>query len=74
MEKARAEEEEVTEKLAQLESIVKQRMTKEAQQRFGNIKLAHPQKAAQTLITLGHLIQEKEIIDDITLKTVLKKL
>lgn len=62
--------------LNQLELIVKQNLTKEALQRYGNIKAAHPEKAVQLLIILGQLIQQGKIttIDDKTLKNMLTRL
>jgi len=60
----------------QLEFIVKQHMTKEAISRYGNIKIAHPEKSVQALVVLAQLLQEKKIlvIDDKILKDVLLKL
>ena len=37
------------EQIAQLENVVKQYLTKEALQRYGNLKVAHPQKAMEII-------------------------
>ena len=60
----------------QLEAMVKAAMTKEAMQRFGNIKAAHPEKAVQLLVVLAQLLQAEQLkkIDDEKLKEILKKL
>jgi len=60
----------------QLESVVKNAMTKEALSRYGTVKLAHPEKAVQTLVVLAQFLQQNKItvIDDILLKDVLLKL
>ena len=60
----------------QLESIVKAQMTKEAISRYGNLKVAHPEKAVQALVVLAQLLQQNKItmIDDTILKDVLLKL
>ena len=61
----------------QLEMVVKQKLTKQALERFGNIKSAHPEKAIQLLAVLGQAIQSGQIkdqIDDEQLKEILIKL
>ncbi|MBI2546001.1 hypothetical protein HYV81_02365 [Candidatus Woesearchaeota archaeon] len=67
------DEQEFAQQVQQLEAIVKQRLTKEAVQRYGNIKAANPQKAVQLLAVLGQLIQGGRIdtIDDELLKKIL---
>jgi len=62
--------------LAQLESSAKQYMTKEAIQRYGNLKVAHPQKALEVIMLLAQLIQNgqlKDKVDDYALKEFLLK-
>jgi len=49
-----------------LESIVKQKMTKEAISRYGNLKSAHPEKAIQILAVLAQAIQQGQITEQIT--------
>jgi len=60
----------------QLESFVKQAFTKEALERYGNLKTAHPEKAIQLLAILGQAIQQGKInqVDDAQLKEILLKL
>ncbi len=51
----------------QLETIVKTLFTKEALQRYGNIKAAHPEKAVQVLALIGQMMQKgntKKITDE----------
>ncbi len=60
-----------------LESIVKQKLTKEALLRFGNVKAAHPELALNLVIILANLIQQGRIQGQITddqLKEFLKQL
>jgi len=51
-------------------------MTSEAVSRYGNIKAAYPEKAAQLLILFGQALQSGELqqVDDDMLKQVLAKL
>jgi programmed cell death protein 5 len=61
----------------QLEAGVKQYLSKEALERYGNLKSAHQEMAVQLLVILGQAIQQgqiKEKISDEQLKTVLKQL
>lgn len=70
------EESELQQQIQQLEEIVRARMTKEALQRYGNVKTAFPEKAIQALIVLAQLIQAERInqIDDVQFKEILQKL
>ena len=70
------DEQQFRQQVQQLETLVKQRMTKEAVQRYGNIKLANPDKAVQLLAILGQFIQSGrlETIDDELLKKILMKM
>ena len=70
------EEEQLKQQLQQLEAIVKQAFTKEALERYGNLKAAFPDRAVQLLVILAQAIQSGQItkIDDDALKEVLKKL
>ncbi|MFH1316666.1 MAG: DNA-binding protein [Candidatus Woesearchaeota archaeon] len=70
------EETQAQEQVQQIESIVKQRLTKEAISRYGNIKAAYPEKSMQLLAVLYQLIAAKRIdkIDDETLKMILKEM
>ncbi len=70
------EQEDFQEKIQQLEMVVKQTLTKEALERYGNIKAASPEKAVQLLVVLGQAIQAGQIqqIDDDKLKEILMQL
>lgn len=59
-----------------IESMVRQRMTKEALQRYGNIRAAHPEKAIQLVAILGQAIQDGQInnINDAELKEILSRM
>ena len=52
------EQAEMQQQVAQLESMVKTLFTKEALQRYGNIKAAHPEKAVQLLAAVGQMMQK----------------
>lgn len=73
---AAQQESALQEQVAQLENIVKQRMSKEAIQRFGNVKIAHPKKAMQALAVMAQLIQQGRLgqIDDEKLKLIMVQL
>lgn len=61
----------------QLEAVVKQFLTKEALQRYGNLKTAHPEKSIQLLVVLSQLIQQQKIkgkIEDNLLKSILQQI
>lgn len=49
-----------------LESTVKQYLSKQAKQRYGNLKAGHPEKAMQVLAALAQLIQAKQISHELT--------
>ena len=71
------EQQQMQAQLEQLETVVKQFLTKEALQRYGNLKTAHQEKAVQLLVILGQAIQQgqiKEKITDERLKEILKQL
>lgn len=74
IQKQMQEEEQLQQQIAQLESVVKTRLTKEALSRFGNIKVAYPEKYIQLLAVLGQLVQKFNVIDDNMLKDILVKL
>jgi len=62
--------------LQQLENAIRQRMTKEAFERYGNIKSANPQFAVQILLVLSQYIEKtkRERIDDQEFKQLLKQM
>jgi programmed cell death protein 5 len=70
------EEVQLQQQIEQLELMVKQALTKEALERYGNLKAAHPEKAMQLLVVLAQAIQQGQInqVDDKTLKQILIKL
>lgn len=70
------EEQQMQQQVQQLEEIIKQVLTKEALERYGNLKAAYPERAVQLLVVLAQAIQSGQItkIDDGTLKQLLKKL
>lgn len=62
--------------LQQFEGMVKQRFTREALQRYGNLKTGHPEKALQLLLILAQAIKQGNIdqVDDNLLKQVLLRI
>ena len=70
------EAQEFDQQVAQLEAIVKRHMTKEALWRYGNVKLASPDKATQVLVILAQFVQSGRLdtIDDELLKKVLMRM
>jgi len=67
------EQAELQQQIAQLEAVVKTLFTKEALQRYGNLKAAHPEKAVQLLALIGQMVQKGNArrINDGELKKVL---
>lgn len=76
MQQQAQEQEQFQQQVQQLEIIVKQALTKEALERYGNLKTAFPEKAVQLLVILAQALQSGQItkIDDATLKEVLARL
>lgn len=70
------QQEQLVNQITQLEELVRQHLTKEALSRYGNLKVAHPEKAIQVLVVLGKGIQSRKLktIDDEMLKSVLQKM
>ena len=70
------EEQQIQQQVQQLEEIAKQVLTKEALERYGNLKIAYPDRAVQLLVILAQAIQSGQVtkIDDDMLKEILKKL
>ena len=70
------EEQQMQQQVQQLEEIVKQVLTKEALERYGNLKTAYPDRAVQLIVILAQAIQSGQItkVDDDMLKEILKKL
>ncbi len=69
-------EDEARKQIAQLEALVKQKLTREALMRLGNIKAAHHERFIQLLVVIGQLIQAGEVdtIDDSMLKDLLRRM
>jgi programmed cell death protein 5 len=66
---------ELHQQVQQLEVIVKQRLTKEALERYSNIKAADPEKAVQILAILAQFIsRSREQITDEQFKRLLLKI
>ena len=76
MQNQNIEQQELQQKVEQLEAVVKQLFTKEEKERFSNIKTAHPEKALQVLMIIGQAMQKGDIgrIDDDKLKSVLMQM
>jgi len=70
------EQVQLQQQIEQLEAVVKRLFTKDALQRFGNVKAAHPEKAVQVLVVLGQLMQQNKIaeINDEQLKEILQQI
>ena len=71
------EQAQMQQQIGQMENIVRQFLTKEALERYGNLKTAHHEKALQLLVVLLQAIQKGQIkgeIDDSMLKKILEQL
>jgi len=70
------EQAEFQSQVSQLESVIKTLFTKEALERYGNLKAAHPEKAVQLLAIIGQITQKGNIkkITDGQLKALLTKM
>lgn len=62
--------------VTQLENVVKQRLTRDALSRMGNVKIAHPEVAIQAMIAIANLLQRNQslMISDKMLKDILLQL
>jgi DNA-binding TFAR19-related protein (PDSD5 family) len=71
-----SEEQESASRVQQLEDMVKQLFTKEASERYSNLKVAHPGKAMNVLMVIGQGIQQGQTdkITDEQLKNLLIRL
>jgi len=76
MQQQAQEQQQLQQQIQQLETLVKQSFTKEALERYGNLKAAYPERAVQLLVILSQAIQSGQVskIDDNTLKEILKKI
>ncbi len=70
-------EKKLQEEIAQLESIVKAKLSRDALTRFGTVKAAHPDLALNLTLVLSNLIKQGRIvgqISDAQLKEFLRQL
>ena len=68
------EEIQLQQQIQALENVLKQKLTKEALQRYGNLKIAHPEKAIQVLAIIGQNAKQINEINDSQFKELLKKM
>ncbi len=64
-------------RIDELESLIRQKFTKEALSRYGAVKMAHPEKALSLITVLGQLIAAGHLsaaITDDQLRALLEKL
>jgi len=64
----------IEQQLQQIENTIKQKFTKEALQRYSNIKIAYPEKRAQLLLILAQVHNQIDKINDEQLKEILKRM
>ncbi|MEK6869090.1 MAG: DNA-binding protein [Nanoarchaeota archaeon] len=76
MQQQSQEQEQLQQQIQQLEIMARQVLTKEALERYSNLKTAFPDRAVQLLVILAQAMQSSQItkIDDNTLKELLKRL
>lgn len=70
------EEQQLQQQIQEIESVVKTKLTKDALERYGNIRTAYPEKAVQLIVLLGELLQsgKVDIIDDNMLKEIIMRI
>ena len=71
------EQSQIQHQIGQMESVVRQFLSKEALARYGSLKAAHQEKALQLLVVLFQAIQKGQVkgkIEDALLKKVLEQL
>jgi len=69
-------DEELAQRLQELETLAKAYMNRDALSRYGNIKLAYPERAAQSLMVIADIVKQQRatIIDDKAYKDILQKI
>ncbi len=74
--RARQNKQQQERELDHIESQIKSFLTKKALERYGNIKVAYPEKSQQLLMVLAQIIQTRNItkITDQQLKSILKQM
>ena len=73
----REKEVEAQQQLAQLETAVKTMLSPDALSRYGAIKAAHPETAAQVVMVITQLAQRGQLrgmVDDVLMKRILSEL
>lgn len=76
-EKEQKEFQELQKQIELLENISKKYLTKEAIQRYGNLKISHPEKAINAIALIVQLVNSGQItdkIDDNQFKEILKRM
>ena len=70
------EEQQLQQQIQEIESVVKTKLTKDALERYGNIRTAYPEKAVQLIVLLGEFLQsgKVDIIDDNMLKEIIMRI
>lgn len=71
------EQSQIQQQVEQIESVVRQFLSKEALARYGSLKAAHQEKALQLLVVLFQAIQKGQVqgkIEDSLLKKILEQL
>ncbi len=74
LEKELAQQNEAQEQIDNIENFAKKFLTKEALERFGNLKQAHPEKALQFAYAISQGVKSgmiKGLVDDTLMKEVL---
>ncbi len=66
MQKQLQEQQKVQQQIEQLELLAKQHMTPEAVSRYGNLKVAHTEKAIQSIAMVVQLVQQGKIHEKLT--------
>ncbi len=70
MQERRQEEMKIREQIDQLETLAKSKLTKKAQERYTNLRIAHPEKAIQAAALVVQT--DQETIDDEQFKKLLQ--
>lgn len=77
MDNSEEEQMQLQQEIVRLENLAKQYMDKEAINRYGNLKSAHPQLALQLIVIIAQMVQNgyiKEKLNDESIKEFLKKI
>jgi len=61
-----SDDDQIQQQIAQLETIARQVMSRKAIERYNTLKVAHPQKAVQSLMVVAQFAQKnkKEVSDE----------